>query len=72
MLSFYVLCYCMFSINTPFENGGWFGGKIPGQRGCYLIIEFIDIINLKVVGGYGINVEKFGVDQFTFALHGLH
>ena len=22
MLSFYVLCYCMFSINTPFENGG--------------------------------------------------
>ena len=30
------------------------------------------MINLKVLGGYGINVEKFGLDQFAFALRGLH
>lgn len=41
-------------------------------HGCYLIIAFINIINLKVLGGYGINVEKFGLDQFAFALRGLH
>lgn len=41
-------------------------------HGCYLIIAFVNIINLKVLGGYGINVEKFGLDQFAFALRGLH
>ena len=41
-------------------------------HGCHLIIAFINIINLKVLGGYGINVEKFRLDQFAFALRGLH
>ena len=41
-------------------------------HGCYLIIAFINIINLKVLGGHGINVEKFRLDQFAFALRGLH
>lgn len=47
--------------------------KFLGQRGSYLIIEFINIINLKVLGGggYGISVDKFGLDQFAFAFHGL-
>lgn len=30
--------------------------KFLGQRGSYLIIEFINIINLKVLGGGGMGL----------------